>query len=364
MEKNLETIVATNNRMLNEGYKKYQIAGELGFVGSNDNMSSALAKKLRKAERKGFDVLWRKDSVVQTSGFVGESVSTLEYIDNYIPKPIVKQHKNLTEGIDKITTVGVIGDGHVKDGDTELKRFRMAGEHQLANKPDYIVLIGDLATLDCLSAWDRDKRKNMEGKRYKSEIEYVNKALDELVAPIEEYNKKQRKNKEKQYKPNIVYILGNHEDRLDRYLERDPTFEDFVNIPKNLNLEERGIECIPYREYYDIDGVKFTHIPHNSIKPISGAGLTVSIPKKCLQYCDHDVVFGHTHKFEMAHTTMSSGDRRTAISVGCLLHSDGEEYMRGKVSDWWRGVVDLKIANGKIVSVQGTELSLLESMYG
>ncbi|MDB4461364.1 hypothetical protein N9043_00275 [bacterium] len=360
MKHTLEQIVETNNEMIKQGFKKYQIAEKLGFKGIPDDASSSLSKKLRKAESKGLEVIWPKDYV---KPHVVANENGLSYIENYIPDPIVKQHMNLTHSIGKITTVGVIGDGHVKDGDTELRRFRIAGEHQLANKPDYIVIIGDLATLDCLSAWDKDKRKNMEGKRYASEIEYVNKALDELTAPINEYNKIQRKNKEKQYKPHIVYLEGNHCDRLNRYFEYDPTFEDFVSIPKNLKLDERGIEWSPYREYYDIEGVKFTHVPHNSIKPISGSGLTVSIPKKCLQYCDHDVVFGHTHRFEMAHTTTSSGDRRTAISVGCLLHSEGEHYMSGKISDWWRGVVDLKIANGKILGVQGTEISLLESMY-
>lgn len=58
MEKDLKTIVQINNKLLQQGYKKYEIANELGFAGSNDNASSWLAKKLRKAERKGYDVLW------------------------------------------------------------------------------------------------------------------------------------------------------------------------------------------------------------------------------------------------------------------------------------------------------------------
>lgn len=75
MEKSLETIVETNNRMIQEGAKKYEIARELGFAGkSNCDASSALNKKLKKAKKEGFDVIWSKSSVVQASGSVGESV--------------------------------------------------------------------------------------------------------------------------------------------------------------------------------------------------------------------------------------------------------------------------------------------------
>lgn len=365
MEKNLEKIVEVNNRMIQTGAKKYQIARELGFAGeSNCDASSLLNKKLKKAKKNGLEVVWSYNKPVAVERETIFKENGLEYFDNIVVDPVVRQRLNLTKDVNDIVSVGVIGDAHVKVGDTELYRFRLAGKHQLANKPDYIVIGGDFMSMECVSAWDKSKRKLMEGRRYKSEMEYGNKALDELMKPINDYNKQQRKNKGKQYKPTIIYLEGNHCDRLNRYLEYDPTFQDFINIPKDLNLEGRGIQWVPYREYYFIGKTGFTHIPFNSMKPISGSGLTVSVAKKCLQYCDFDVVFFHTHRFEIAHSTGASGERRMAVNGGCLLHSEGEDYAKGCTSDWWRGLVDFKIVDGKMASVQATEISLLESMYG
>lgn len=247
-----------------------------------------------------------------------------------------------------------IGDPHTSAEDNELERFAKVGRHIVDTKPDAVVLMGDFLTLDCLSAWDRNKRLKMEGRRYKDEVAVGNTALDILFSDLARYNNKRRKNKKKLYTPEVFYLEGNHEERLTRYLENDPTFLGLADVRSNLNIDERGFTWVPYREYLDIDGVKFTHIPHNTMKPIASAGLVTSVAKKALQYCDFDVVFGHTHKLEVAHATRASGVRHTAINVGNFASSQGEEYMEGKVSDWWTGIVDMTIDNGSIQNFTAT----------
>lgn len=182
----------------------------------------------------------------------------------------------------------VIGDCHVDD-EQSLDRFDLLGKFIVKHKPTHIVFIGDFLTLNCLSAWDKDKRLKMEGKRYKAEIDAGNEALDRTFAPMLEYNKERRKRKEKQYKPKLIYIEGNHEDRLTRYLERDPTFLGWVDIANNLKLKQRGFEFISYREYCYIGGIGFTHIPFNKINPISGQDIT----RKASMVTVDSVVFGH-----------------------------------------------------------------------
>lgn len=253
----------------------------------------------------------------------------------------------------------VMGDPHVSDTDKELGRFSLAGNHIVATRPDVVVIMGDFLTLDCLSAWDRNKRLKMEGRRYTNEVAAGNEALDLLLGPLAELQRKQSANKKRMYQPEIFYLEGNHEERLTRYLEQDPTFLGLANVPDNLQLEARGIRWIPYREYLDIGGVKFTHIPHNTMKPITSAGLVTSVAKKALQYCDFDVVFGHTHKLEIAHATRASGARHMAVNVGNFASSQGEEYMQGKISDWWTGLVELGIGDGRIQDVSLLPIDVL-----
>ena len=136
----------------------------------------------------------------------------------------------------KILTVG---DCHVHENE-DVSRFDILGRYIADTQPDVVVFMGDFLTLNCLSAWDRDKRLKMEGRRYQSEIDAGNAALDAVTKYVISNRKKARKQKKKFYTPEWVFIEGNHEDRLTRYLDRDPTFKGFVDIYDNLHLEERG----------------------------------------------------------------------------------------------------------------------------
>ncbi|MFW9929295.1 MAG: methylated-DNA--[protein]-cysteine S-methyltransferase, partial [Candidatus Thorarchaeota archaeon] len=88
---------------------------------------------------------------------------------------------------------------------------------------------------DCFSAWDLNKRAKMEGRRYPLEIKAGNTALDLMETAFKsEFNRK-RKSKKKAYYPKIVYLMGNHEDRVRRYLEYNPELQGAFSIEEDLN---------------------------------------------------------------------------------------------------------------------------------
>ena len=122
-----------------------------------------------------------------------------------------------------------IGDCHITNGQDH-SRFKILSKFIVDQKPDYIVFMGDFLTLKCLSAWDKNKREKLEGLRYESEIEAGNLVMDIIFSDLIKYNKSRRLNKKKLYNPKRIFIKGNHEDRLARYLEIDPTFKGFVSI--------------------------------------------------------------------------------------------------------------------------------------
>ena len=253
----------------------------------------------------------------------------------------------------------LIGDSHVDD-EQSLDRFDITSDFILDEKPDYIISIGDFLTLNCLSAWDKDKRKKMEGKRYYKEIAAGNDALDRLTAGIEKENERRRKNKEKQYKPELVFIMGNHCDRLDRYLERDPTFEGHVSIEKDLQLYERGFTVIPYREYYYINGIGFTHIPHNKTSPISGADIT----RKAQMVTVSSVVFGHTHEQHLSHVHKEGMPHlQDTYCCGCFFDKK-EDYVHGCMTSYWRGLSILHNWKQGRFDVESWSLGRLERKYG
>lgn len=247
----------------------------------------------------------------------------------------------------------VIGDTHIGEELTGYQYDMLTAISQriITTLPDYIVLIGDFLTLDSLSEWDKNKRLKMEGRRYGKEIVTGNSALNLLTSGITELNGRLRENHKRQYRPSIIYIEGNHENRLTRHIEANPTFEHHITIKGDLFLEDRGIVWVDYRRYFMIDNVGFTHIPATSRGSLSSSAATISVAKKALQLVEHDVVFGHTHRLEIAHKAFANSNRQiTAVNVGCIVDTGGEEYMDGLTEDWWRGIVELQI-NGNIQAI-------------
>ena len=128
-----------------------------------------------------------------------------------------------------------VGDAHVTN-DQDLSRFHVLSRFIIKYKPDTIVLMGDFLTLNCLSAWDRNKRAKMEGRRYHKEIEAGNRALDYTFEDTAVFNRERRRSRKKLYQPTVVYLEGNHEDRLTRYLDNDPTFAGHVSVQGDCSL--------------------------------------------------------------------------------------------------------------------------------
>lgn len=258
-----------------------------------------------------------------------------------------------------MTKVLVVGDAHVDD-EQDLDRFSLASKLIMDIMPDHIVLIGDFLTLNCLSRWDKDKRQKMEGKRYYKEIRAGNTALDSMFKDYQEYNDKCRLYKKKLYDPGIIYVEGNHEDRITRYLEHDPTFEGHVSIQKDLKLKERGITWVPYREYHYIEDVGFTHIPHNKVKPVDG----MDVCRKVSMVTVKSTVFGHTHSLNISNFHKEGQDHlQQILNVGCFI-SKKEDYVHGRVTDYWRGLIVLDIWKPGRFDINTYSLGMLERLYG
>lgn len=254
----------------------------------------------------------------------------------------------------------IVGDAHV-DEVQSLDRFNWLGKHIAATRPDYVVIIGDFLSMNCLSEWDRNKRAVMEGKRYHSEIRAGNLALNNMLNPIWHLNVTLKKSKKALYEPKLIYIMGNHEDRLDRYLEKDPTFLGTIDIKKDLLLKERGFEVVEYKDVWTLNGVSYTHIP------ISGGGKAIGNPTVCqkaLKLFSGSVVFGHTHTLDHAAEHRHGADHLSqALCVGCYFeHVD--DYAVGSKTDYWRGIVDLNNYSEGRFDFSTISMSQMKEKYG
>jgi predicted phosphodiesterase len=231
----------------------------------------------------------------------------------------------------------LIPDAHVT-ADEDLTRFQRCGKMILEKEFDRIIIMGDFVSLDSLSDFDMNKRLLMEHRRYEADVRGGGLALDILFRPIQDRNTYRRSQKMKQYKPQIIYLEGNHEYRATRYVQTHSELEGFVDIRSDLRIDDRGITFIPYRSFYRTDNTTFVHCPMNKAnQPISGKYAVA----RALERYQGNIVFGHTHRWEyMEEKRMDSPVNNTALACGCFFENC-PEYADGAENNWWKGLTIL-----------------------
>jgi hypothetical protein len=210
-----------------------------------------------------------------------------------------------------------------------------------------VVHIGDIATFDSLSGWDKDKRRKMEGRRFTKDIGALSGYLGLLV----------KGGKAPSYES--VLCEGNHEDRISRYLDTHPEMEGQLDYTGLVGIKGKW-KIIPYRSFYKHNGISFTHVPiMENGKPVSGKLAT----GKSLEICSSSIVFGHTHKLD--YTALHRHGQphlQESLNVGCYFeHID--EYAQGSVTSYWRGLVVLDHYKHGRFGFEAVPMGLLKREY-
>jgi hypothetical protein len=272
----------------------------------------------------------------QKNVIVEETGDTLK-IDVHVVKkaPIERINIDMIVKRSNKTTL-VVPDAHAMPNQ-DLSRFSSLGNLIAEKQPDHIVLMGDFVTLESLSAWDLGKAGKMEGKRYSEDCKAGISAIDLMMSPVRRLQTRQKKNKEAVYKPRLIYILGNHEDRLERYLATKPELSAHLDIVRDLALEDSGFtDIVPYRGFVELEGVLFTHAVMNAANQAIGGKTALSAISQAVS---KSIVIGHLHRLEtMNHFRHGADDIIQIVSAGCFFEG-AEDYADGGLNAYWRGVL-------------------------
>ena len=174
-------------------------------------------------------------------------------------------------------------------------------------KPDEIILLGDFMDVSSLSAWDYDKKRLMEGKRFKKELDRSNKELDFL----------------QQYTKKIIYLEGNHEDRINRYLDKNPEMEGLIEVEEHLELRSRKIKFIKMNDLYKLGDMYFTH----------GMYTNLHHARKHLQTLGCNICYGHQHSTQTAMQNMAMQKPYMAYALG-TLGDKKPDYLKNRPGNW------------------------------
>lgn len=178
---------------------------------------------------------------------------------------------------------------------------------------DEVVGLGDLLDGNAISAHNKGKPKLVEGERLFADYETANALLDEL----EECTPGAR----------ITLLKGNHEYRVDRYIQEHPELEGLIEVEQGLKLKERDIkliDCYPGGKVHKLGKLHFTH----------GIFTGKNACRKHLDVFGCNIVFGHTHQVGIETATKWGKSKSiAAYNLGCLCKYDAR-YLEGNPTNW------------------------------
>ena len=205
--------------------------------------------------------------------------------------------------------------------------------------PDCIILNGDI--IDCyhLSSFEKDPKK----RSFKYELDM----LKNFFVQLRELFPTQR----------IIYKIGNHEERYERYiLQRVPEFldMDLIKFENVIHAKEFGIEVVSNKRVMKVGALNILH----GHEMRSGIISPVNIARGFFMRTKSSTLGGHHHRTSEHIEQNLNGDIIGCFSTGALCDLT-PAYM--PINSWNHGfalvenfgqefhVRNLKIINGKVV---------------
>lgn len=228
----------------------------------------------------------------------------------------------------------VIPDGHASPlHDNE--RFRWAGRLIARERPDIVVDMGDRATMDSISQYDAGKLV-AEGRRYVEDLRAVHEATELLNEEVDMMNNRFVAWKKKKYTPTKYICLGNHEQRVVRAYQENPSMYGHIAL-EDLKYDESGWISIPFLTPLIIEDILFQHYITSGImgRPVGGEHHSDSLLSKGKM----STVVGHSHMRGFSETTNGAGNKMCSLVSGCYFEHD--EHYTSENARFWRGLIIL-----------------------
>ena len=248
--------------------------------------------------------------------------------------------------VKKKPTILIIADTQAKS-EEDLEYLLWIGKYIADKKPDIIVHIGDHFDMPSLSSYDKGTSK-IEGKRLYKDIEAGVEGFKLLNLELE---------KHKDYHPRKVFCLGNHEERLDRYVNEHPELQGTLGTDK-LPFAKYGWEVHPFLKPVEIEGIFFVHYLANPMsgKPYGGSAMNI------LKTVGRSFVVGHKQCLDIAIRPTIDGKQQLGIVNGaCYDHFESYKGFTG--NNHFRGLTVLHECSDGFACPSFISLDHMKELY-
>lgn len=208
----------------------------------------------------------------------------------------------------------LVPDVHVPYHDDRAWAMLLAVARHL--RPALVVVLGDFA--DCYSVSFHDKSPRRVS-RLSDELGQVRECLRELEEATPDAAR--------------VYLEGNHEARLSRYVARQAgalAGMAGVTLPELLELAAHGWEWVPYHHSYVLGDLHLTH-------DVGRAGVYAA--RQSRMAYGASIGIGHVHRMAVEHERTIDGRHHIGASFGWLGDAEAVEYRHRSLArrEWVHG---------------------------
>jgi predicted phosphodiesterase len=203
-------------------------------------------------------------------------------------------------------------DVHLAHHEEEHGSYTLLKQFAKEFKPDWVVNLGDWHDFGYLSSFAKNDELLKEGMRVQKDVELGNADLDVWQSMTDEY----------------IMLQGNHDERLDRFVEASPAFEWLLSAEKFFSFTDRGIKYLPVREQ---------PYKRGKLNMVHGWFANRYHARSHLDRMSGNIVYGHVHEFQtQSRTLVAIGDEIAAWSLGCLCDK-APAYAKGRPTEWQNG---------------------------
>ena len=224
----------------------------------------------------------------------------------------------------------VIFDMQVKPG-SNLSHLLTLGRYIARHQPEKIIQIGDWWDMHSLSSYDRGTKK-AEGSRYQEDINSGIRAMQLMELPYRTHNEHLRSLKKKQYRPQKFFLMGNHEERIQRHINANPELDGKLGYD-DFMLDSMDWNWYPFLKPVILDGVEYVHYVQNrnSSNPKASS-------KASMEQTKISVTQGHRPCLDIS--TSWSDQKGMMWSITCgSSYLDDAAFKGPQGNKHWRGIV-------------------------
>lgn len=230
------------------------------------------------------------------------------------------------------------------------------GQLIIDRMPEVLIVIGDWWDMKSLSSYDKST-KAAEGQRYFEDVQCGKSAMARMLKPMKEHNERRRRNKQAIYKPRMEFFMGNHEERIIRHVNANPSLHGTLGYA-DLQLDAFGWNVTDFLEHKVIDGINYTHCVKNRNSQYMKAN-----PKQIIAQEMMTTVVGHQPGMQIYCDYSSLTEKNVWGIINGASYLDNPNYRNHTGNNHFRGVTMFNNVEDGDFDLELIRLSTLEKMY-